>query len=166
MAAKYTLLVRLRPPGGSCDEVDEHGEAILAEGMCNPSGLCMQICCVYTVLGIVLCFVFLPFCLLLGVFCGCKAASSWRLYLTATGIHYTGVAPLPCCYQKVFIPLSEVQDVCVHKTIVRIYPYGIDKYLPWWRRKICLQKDCLEFLDIENASTFAAAIKEEMAVAV
>ena len=156
--------------------VDANGELIIAEGYCNRCRICMQTCMVYYVLVVLSLFILLPLCFL-GFYMGYKAASSWELYLTPTGIHYTRVGASTCCIQKVFIPLEDIDDVFVQEMIVvhggpmthshsvKLYinPEKIEEYIPWSHRKIFMQTEYMEIY-VENASDFANAVKRQIAI--
>ncbi len=165
-------------PQPSRQRVDENGEVILAEGFCNRHRVCMQMCSIYFLLGILSCFILLPITCILGFFYGYKAANSWRLYLTPTGIHYTRVGASTCCYKKMFIPLGDIEDVFVQETIhirhngptththsvkVKIDPSKMELYMNSFYRNVFLQTDYLELIYVENASDFAAAVRGQMA---
>ena len=167
------------PPESRRQRVDANGEPIIAEGYCSRRRVCMQICSIYFLLAACTCFILLPFMCFLGFFMGQKAASSWELYLTPTGIHYTRVGASTCCIQKMFIALEDIDDVFVQETIVvrsnggptthshsvklRINPERVEEYLPWSHRKIFMQTEYMELIYVENASDFANAVKRQIA---
>jgi hypothetical protein len=176
ITSEYNAVINdkgFEPSRSKCQRVDENGEVIIAEAVCNRRQVCMRICCLYYLIVVLSFFILSPVLCVMGLYFGVKASSSWRLYLTPTGIHYTRVAISTCCYQKIFIPLSDIEDVFVQHNIVvnqgsyaqsnsvnvRVDRSKIGQYKLWYQ---CLQSDYLELHHIENASDFAAAINRQL----
>ena len=158
-------------------KLDENGEVIIAEAVCNRRSICLHVFCVYWLFSALLLFICLPCALILGCICGRRAAAAWRLYLTPTGIHYTKVGVFCCFYDEIFIPLRDIEQVFVEQVIeiyqngnvaqgrrvkVKIHRGKIASYVPWCQRTCCLV-DTVDLGFIDNACDFFAAIKRQMA---
>ncbi len=163
--------------------LDENGEVILAMGICDCDGVRKQVGKTFDVVGMILTItmVLIPVGFILfivGYFCAKKASIAWRLYLTPTGIHYTRVGVSSCCYKKMFIPLRDIEDIFVqedtdlHHTVysriswqkrvkVVIEQNKLVEYLTCFQR-LFSEPNCLEFTNVENASDFVAAVKQQM----
>lgn len=159
----------------SQQKYDENGEPILAEGISNHENVCGSVYVIWMSLAMVFLFLFflaLPFTLILGIYFGRKASRNWRLYLTPNGIHHTQVAVLlPCCYKKIFIPLTDVEDIVVkqyvnvHATTIQVRITNeslLEEYTPFCRRVICGNNNYVEFCYVENAAEFTAAVKQQL----
>lgn len=132
----------------------DDGEPILAEGFCCRSGVHAEVC-FCNILLFALSFVLIvpiiifPYLCFIAIYCGRRAALSWRLYLTPSGIHHTKVAMSPCCYKKIFIPLTDITHVngCDADNTITIAYRGY---------KILV----VRFVD--NASMFTEAVKQQL----
>ena len=157
-------------------KVDEHGEVIIAEAVCNRSRLCRQICVWYYFIGVILCFIFLPCACFMGCVLGRRGSSAWRLYLTSSGLRYTSVS-ITGCINEMFIPLNDIENVFVQETIlilngaassqghtlnIRISRDKVAEYIPWCQRTLCFV-DYLKIAFVENATDFCSAIKQQKA---
>ena len=156
------------------EKVDENGEVIIAEAVCNRSRLCMQVCCWYYIIGFLLCFIFLPCALVIGCVLGRRGSSAWRLYLTSSGLRYTSIS-ITGCINEMFIPLNDIENVFVQETIliqngaassqghtlnIRISRDKVAEYIPWFQRTLCFV-DILKISFVENATDFCSAIKQQ-----
>ncbi len=105
------VVVHIEPTGQAFStqqerKLDENGDEIIAEGVCHRGGVIWGVCGIYTVVlaG--------PVLLLIALCCAVKAAYSWKLHLTSTGIWYTDVIKTcNCLYKQHFIPLSDINDI-------------------------------------------------------
>lgn len=173
-----------------------NGEVIIKEGVCNRQALCFKISYLYFVFAMIpisllpisliyifeinnfiiavsilaaltiMCFIMLFSC---GIIFGYRAASSWRLYLTNTGIHYAHIVNYPCGYKEIFIPLSDIEDVFVNNQLcsqiicVKMDPHKVAEYMPSCAKPLfCIQNDYLGLPFADNASDFVTAAKRQL----
>ena len=151
-------------------KVDENGEVVIAEAIFNQSKLGEKIYHTYADIVLVtlpfVIFFLLPcaFIIIIIIFCiGCvyssRGASALRLYLTSNGLHYTSVCPTGCVCGNKFIPLKDIRDVSLQRTI-NVMPNFVDVNT----YKLIITKnnlDKVEFNFIDNATDFCAAIKRQ-----
>lgn len=132
----------------------DDGEPILAEGFCSRSEVHAEVWFYNIVLFSLSCvlmvpIIIFPFLCFIAIYCGRRAALSWRLYLTPSGIHHTEVALSPCCYKKIFIPLTDIIRIngCdADNTITIVYRGG----------------NILMVTNVDNASMFTEAVKQQL----
>ena len=117
--------------------VNETGEEIIIEGICNKTGLTWKTCSIYCYLvffcsimlfTIILAplFIFVPLLIFLCIFSTIKSRRTWRLYLTNAGIHYHHTGHWGCSGHKWFIPISDIKTVSVptHELAMRAISNG------------------------------------------
>ena len=153
--------------------MDENGEVIIAEAVCYRFGVFLECCCLFNLIAVFTFCICFPF-LCLGFFCSRRAASSWRLYLTSTGLHYTSIG-LTGRQKYLFIPLGDIQEVIVQNTVrvndrravsqtqnlqIVISRDKTEQYIPWIQRTLCF-KDFLNFNVIQNATGFSEAVNKQ-----
>lgn len=129
----------------------DDGEPILAEGICCRGGVFADVCIIlfalFFILTVPICFPFLCF---IPIYCGRRAALSWRLYLTPSGIHHTKAGlTSPCCYKKIFIPLTDIISVTGNDA-------GNEITIAYRDYKI------LVVTYVDNASMFTEAVKQQV----
>ena len=157
--------------------VDENGEIILAEGIRDGQRVCTQVCCTYILIAIISILLLSPLLLVLGIYFTYKALTSWRLYLTPTGVHYSSVGPFHCNYKKMFIPLRDIQNVSIRTTvhtrygvpvsthysvILKIDPSKFGDFITCGQRYGCSYSEGVELKGMENPHEFATAVAQQM----
>lgn len=153
---------------------DDDGEPILAEGVCNRSRLCRDVCII--LFSLLFSFIIAcPFVVIFVIYSSFKVAKSWRLYLTPAGIHYTEVGYLsPCCYKKMFIPLTDIECIYVKAIatvglVIRVRVRNqslLREYTPLCARILWGGNEYLLLADAENALEFTAAVEQQLSAAV
>ena len=150
------------PPQNRNQKVDENDEVIIAEALFDRYSWSLKICNTYVPFACAAClFLLVPGCLLLCIGCviGCHGASAWRLYLTSTGLHYTSVRSRGCVREKKFIPLSDIRDASLQKSI--FYGSNYKRVNTDIVKIIKTNYETVEFSSILNATDFCAAIKQQ-----
>ena len=145
-------VIRSEPTGGRRGKkVDKNGDEIIAEAECYRSGVFCAVCSVYREAGLSFTLPLVYYCI--AACCGCKAAQSWKLYLTRTGIRYTDVIECCCCsFKDHFIPLSDIGEVQVVENTIRLKMHpGVEGYP-------------LTLCHVLNAEEFASAVRGQMAI--
>ena len=107
--------------------VDENGETVIFEGICDTNSLEITIANQFgcgglsaTNLGAI---TILGWCAIgypLGCYCGKLTANSWRAYLTNNRVHYTRINPCCLCGNgiDIHLDLSDISTVSVEMDIV------------------------------------------------
>ena len=90
--------------------VDENGEEIILEGICARKRLQSNVSKYYTSTYFPIC---VPFCCLLGKFCGTRAVDVWSLCLTHFSIYFMNFnAACMCCPKaEVQIALTDINEI-------------------------------------------------------
>lgn len=144
-------MVHIEPTSNTQRErkLDGNGDEIIAEGVCHRGGVIWGVFSIYTTIlaGVVV--------LLIGLCCAVKAAYSWKLHLTSTGIWYTDVIrACSCLHKQHFIPLSDISDIQVQGKSIQLN-FNADVV-----RKTTYPA---KLAHVQNAEEFAAAVKRQMA---
>ena len=168
-------------PPVSVHSQHENGEVILAEGIRDGEAVCTEVCGCYIFIAIISVLLLSPLMLVLGIYFTYKARTSWRLYLTPTGVHYSSVGPFHCDYKKIFVPLRDIQNVSVRTTvytrrrygavvstharysvILKIDPSKFGDFLTCCQRCGCYYKEGVELKGMKNSKEFATAVAQQM----
>ena len=110
----------------------ENREQIIMEAVCDSENLQKTTCSSFfwagavtaTAAGLLPAFCWCAIGIPLGHYLGQRAASSWRLYLTSTALHYRESQACTCCYSTSedagmnYVDLSDVQDITVEMNYV------------------------------------------------
>ena len=154
--------------------VDENGEVIIAKAVLKHSSVRNWIIWNYCLIGMLLCFIFLPCTLMIGCILGFRGSSALRIYLTSTGLHYNRVSSTGCVSKMKFIPLSDIYDVTVNEStkqdhlgtvitrrlVIRINSDKISDHISWSERT--LYNVDYVILVMNNATEMCAAIKQQI----
>ena len=105
----------------SQQQMDDNGELIIMEGICDQDGLKVAVSDYYYFLAVRMGFIWLPIFLPIGRFCGTKAVGIWRVYLTSTSLHFVKFDPT-CVYFPIKsnkrIALTDIEEINVVNPVV------------------------------------------------
>ena len=171
----------------SQQQMDENGELIIMEGICDQDGLKVAVSDIYHFLAVRMGIIWLPIVLPMGIFCGAKAVGIWRVYLTSTSLHFVDFDPA-CVYFPIKsnkqIALTDIEQINLLNPVVRagfrccavgtklgspttvqveIKPNGAKEFFPLCCR--CCATDLPIVIKIDfcaNAVEFVEAVKQQM----